>query len=63
MYKQDLALNNPQGLICHETQSINQLTINYQPVHVPDVYTLNFLVSVSAKLDYFGRFAHEKWQT
>ena len=21
MYKQDLALNNPQGLICHKTQS------------------------------------------
>ena len=24
MYKQDLALNNLQGLICHKTQPINQ---------------------------------------
>ena len=24
MYKEDLALNNQQGLICHKTQLINQ---------------------------------------
>ena len=26
MYKKDLAVNNPQGLICHRTQSAKQLT-------------------------------------
>ena len=25
MYKQDLVLNNPQELICHKTQTTNQL--------------------------------------
>ena len=27
MYKQDLALNNQQGLICHKTQLTNQPTL------------------------------------
>ena len=28
MYKQDLALNNPQGLICHKTQP-NQIIVTW----------------------------------
>ena len=27
MYKQDLALNNPQGLICHKVKPTNHLMI------------------------------------
>ena len=33
-YKQDLALNNPQGLICHKTTKPNQLA------HIADVTIL-----------------------
>ena len=28
MYKQDLALNSPQGLICHKTQSTNNFMVS-----------------------------------
>ena len=30
MFKQDLALNNLQGLICHKNQPINQLCIHHK---------------------------------
>ena len=44
MYKQDLALNSLQKLICHETQPTNQITIIYYLRYL--FYIWNFIIVV-----------------
>ena len=44
MYKQDLALNSLQGLICHKTQRTNKTTIDFKNVlfHRKNIKVLKF---------------------
>ena len=54
MYKQDLSLNNQQGLTWHQTQPTNQPTNRSIDISKFDVFPEFFLVSIStAALKYF----------
>ena len=43
MYKEDLALNNPQGLMCHKTQPTNHFFIYTLKLFISKIWEKFFL--------------------